>query len=203
MEIIKARFLHVSGIVVAGLTCLALKVGNTIPSFIYPLFFAAFCFIYTKWLWKLVTPQLNVDADWWGYTEYQVLERKAGNDVPHLPIKKLHFIAFRQNPFELTIKASEGKDMVVWWADAITLYSEGRIVMAYSVKRKSNNKGFPPETKGYEEMHVVKRNWLGNPTQLKGVFFHAAEPGKNLFSGETEYYRGKAPKNIEKKIKKA
>ena len=202
MEIIKIRFLQISGIVVGGLTTLALFAKSSVPSYVYPISFGVFMFVYNKWIWKLITPRVNFDGDWWGFTEYQILERKFGNDEPKLPNKKPHIVSFYQSPFELRIEPSEGKDMIIWKADAIAIYSEGKVVMAYSVKRESSDKGFPLETKGYEEMHVVDRNWFGIPTKLKGVFFHVAEPDKNLFRGETEYYRGKPPKNMEMEIRK-
>jgi hypothetical protein len=200
MELAKVRFIQFSGIFVGILIFLAAMVGNVIPGFVYPILFAVFGFLYTKWIWKWVTPRINFDGYWWGYTEYQVLERKIGNEIPQLPNKKPHLIKFHQDPFQLAIEASVGKDMVIWQADAITLYQEGRIVMAYSVKRKSGDIGFPLETKGYEEMYVIERNQFGSPTKLKGIFFHAAEPGKNLFRGETEYFKGKPPKNIDLEI---
>lgn len=202
MELMKARFFQSSGVVVGGLTTLALTIGDSIPNFAYPIAFGAFGFVYTKWLWKIITPTLNLDGNWWGYTEYITLEHKGQNEVPILPNKKPHFVIFRQSPFHLTIESSDGKDMVSWKADAIRMYEEGRIVMAYSVSRRNSDRGFPAETKGYEELNVVERNWLGFPTRLKGKFYHAAEPGKNLFSGETEYFKSEPPDNIKKKIKK-
>ena len=202
MELMKARFFQSSGVVVGGLTTLALIMGDSIPNFVYPITFGFFGFIYTKWIWKIVTPTLNIDGNWWGYTEYKTIERKSQNNQPNLPNKKPHFVIFRQSPFDLTVESSEGKDMVYWKADATRIYEDGRIVMAYSVNRKNTDKGFPPETKGYEELSVVERNWFGFPIRLKGKFYHAAEPGKNLFSGETEYFKSVPSDNIRKKIKK-
>lgn len=200
METIRARFLQFSGVVVTVMTAAAIKYNSAIPSFLYPLCFAVLGLAYTNLLWRIVTPKHDLNGDWWGHTDYKVLERQAQDELPDLPNRKPHFIRFRQNPFALSIEASEGKDMVSWRAESVTLYPEGRIVMAYTVRRTASDKGFPPDTKGYEEMHVVERNWFGKPKRLRGVFFHAAEPGKNLFSGETEYVRGKAPECIRKRI---
>ena len=73
MELMKARFFQSSGVVVGGLTTLALIMGDSIPNFVYPITFGFFGFIYTKWIWKIVTPTLNIDGNWWGYTEYKTI----------------------------------------------------------------------------------------------------------------------------------
>lgn len=203
MELIKARFFQYSGVVVGGLTTLALTVGDIIPDFVYPIIFSVFGIVYTKWIWKIVTPSLNLDGSWWGYTEYLNIERKSQNDEPNLPNKKPHYVKFRQSPFDLTVESSEGQDMVYWKADATRIYEDGKIIMAYTVSRKNEDKGFPPLTKGYEELTVVERNWIGFPKRLKGKFYHAAEPGKNLFSGETEYFKSVPPINVKGKINKS
>jgi hypothetical protein len=202
MELLKVRFLQVSGMLVGALTATAVALGDDLPSYIYPVFFGVFGLVYTKWIWKLITPDLNLSGTWWGYTEYKTLERKSQKEQPVLPNKKPHLVKFKQSPFDLCVESSEGKDMVFWKSDAVKLHENGRIVMAYSVSRKTSDKGFPEETKGYEELEVLERNWIGFPIKLKGKFFHAAEPGKNLFSGETEYFKSKPTDSFLKKLEK-
>ncbi len=200
MDTLKIRFFQITGAFIGLLIAAALLWSDKVPSFIYPILFAIWGLLYTKLLWKLFSPNLNLDGKWWGYTDYKYIERHINGNVPKLPIRKPHFVKFKQDPFMLSIENSEGESMVSWRAEAVALYPEGRIVMAYHVIRQQENEGFPKETKGYEEIRVMERNWYGTPVKLKGHFYHAAEPGKNLYSGETIYFRKKIPADINKMI---
>jgi len=197
VEIVQARLLQISGAFVGALGGVAYTYGELIPSFVYPLSFAIFGLVYTKFLWKLFNPNHNYDGDWWGYTEYQFVERQHDEDIPDLPIRKHHIVSFRQSPFEFRIVPSEGKGMNLWKSDSLTAYHEGYLIMAYSVTRSGSDKELP-DVLGYERMTVMDRGFLGAPKTLKGNFYHAAQPDKDLYRGETKYFRGKPPEDIRK-----
>jgi len=133
-------------------------------------------------LWRIENPELDFGGDWAGLVTYDRVQ--VGNAPETMPFTGEIEVRIDQDCHEFALAPAKGGELINYWRSlAANLENKDTVSYAYVVCY-SDQKRFPARARGFEDIHVTKRDADGRPIELIGEFFHCAE-------GQTPVYNGK------------